>query len=103
MDSSNYNALELRFERRYSSGLGLLSSYTYSKTIDYGGEQLIGDLSLRDARNIKAERGPTVSPMEIFPAASAAWMPGSINPRSQRPLNTISATPAEIFSLVPER
>lgn len=57
MDSSNYNALELRFERRYSSGLGLLSSYTFSKTIDYGGEQLIGDLSLRDARNVKAERG----------------------------------------------
>lgn len=57
MDSSSYNALELRFERRYASGLGLLSAYTFSRSLDYGGEQLIGDLSLRDARNVKAERG----------------------------------------------
>ena len=57
MDSSHYDALELRFQRRYSAGLGLLSAYTFSKTVDYGGEQLIGDLSLRDARNVKAEHG----------------------------------------------
>ena len=57
MDSSHYDALELRFERRYSAGFGLLSAYTFSKTVDFGGEQLIGDLSLRDARNVKAEHG----------------------------------------------
>lgn len=73
MDSSNYNALELRFERRYSSGLGLLSSYTYSKTIDYGGEQLIGDLSLRDARNVKAERGLSAGDMRHRWVTSALY------------------------------
>lgn len=55
MDTSSYNALETRVERRYSRGLALLVSYTFSKTLDNGGEQLVGDLSLRDARNVKAE------------------------------------------------
>ena len=56
MDNSSFNALEARLEHRYSNGLALLASYTYSKTIDIGGESLIGDLSLRDARNVMAER-----------------------------------------------
>lgn len=55
MDDTSYNALELRAERRYSTGLSLLASYTYSKTLDIGGEQLIGDLNLRDVNNVKAE------------------------------------------------
>ena len=36
----------------------MLVSYTFSKAIDYGGEQLGGgDLLYRDVRNIRAERG----------------------------------------------
>ena len=54
--SSNYHALEMRAERRLSHGLQMLASYTYSKAIDIGGEQLDGDTTLRDARNIEAER-----------------------------------------------
>jgi hypothetical protein len=56
LDTSSYNALEARVEHRYSSGFSLLLSYTYSKTIDIGGESLINDLSLRNAQNVKAER-----------------------------------------------
>lgn len=56
LDTSNYHALELKVQRRYTSGLSLLASYTFSKTIDIGGETLVGDLSLRDARNVFAER-----------------------------------------------
>ncbi|HZQ53615.1 MAG TPA: carboxypeptidase regulatory-like domain-containing protein [Bryobacteraceae bacterium] len=56
MGTSNYNALETRLERRFANGFSLLASYTYSKSIDDGGEQLIGDLQLRDARNVKMER-----------------------------------------------
>ena len=56
LDNSSFNALEARVEHRYSKGLALLASYTYSKTLDRGGEQLVGDASIRDARNIKAER-----------------------------------------------
>ncbi len=56
MGDSNYNALETRLERRFANGFSVLVSYTYSKSIDDGGEQLIGDLQLRDARNVKMER-----------------------------------------------
>jgi hypothetical protein len=56
LDTSSYNALEARVEHRYTSGFSLLISYTYSKTLDIGGESLVGDLSLRNARNVKAER-----------------------------------------------
>jgi hypothetical protein len=54
--ASSYHALETRVERALSHGLQFLASYTYSKTIDTGGEQLDGDTTLRDARNIDAER-----------------------------------------------
>jgi hypothetical protein len=55
MGYSRYNALEARAERRYSNGLSLLASYTYSKSLDNGGEQLVGDLSLRDVNNVDQE------------------------------------------------
>jgi hypothetical protein len=55
MDDSSYNGLELRVERHYSAGFSLLASYTYSKTLDIGGEQLIGDLDLRNVYNVKLE------------------------------------------------
>ncbi len=55
MDDTSYNALELRVERRYANGFSVLGSYTFSKTLDIGGEQLIGDLNLRDVNNVKLE------------------------------------------------
>ena len=55
MGYSRYNALEARAERRYSNGLSLLVSYTFSKSLDNGGEQLIGDLSLRNVNNVDQE------------------------------------------------
>jgi Carboxypeptidase regulatory-like domain/TonB dependent receptor len=57
MGNSNYNALEMRLERRYANGFAVLASYTYSKSIDNGDSSLVGDLMLRDARNVKLERG----------------------------------------------
>ena len=59
MGTSNYNALEVRVQRRYANGFSLLSSYTYSKSIDTGDGSLVGDLLLRDARNVKLERALT--------------------------------------------
>jgi len=56
LDTTSYNALEARVEHRYARGFSLLASYTYSKTLDIGGESLVGDLSLRDATNVRAER-----------------------------------------------
>ncbi|MBI3471883.1 MAG: carboxypeptidase regulatory-like domain-containing protein [Candidatus Solibacter usitatus] len=55
---SNYQSLQTRLERRYRNGFALLTSYSYSKATDAGGEQLGGgDLQYRDTRNIFAERG----------------------------------------------
>ena len=34
--SSNYNALQMRLEKRFSRNYTLLASYTYSKTLDFG-------------------------------------------------------------------
>ena len=34
--SSNYNALQMRAQKRFSHNYTLLASYTYSKTLDYG-------------------------------------------------------------------
>lgn len=63
MGTSSYNALEVRVQRRYANGFSLLSSYTYSKSIDEGDSSLVGDLSLRDARNVKMERALATSDM----------------------------------------
>ena len=73
MDTWSDNALETRIEHRYSHGLSLLASYTYSKTIDIGGESLIGDLSLRAARNVMAERSLSSADMRHRFVASAVY------------------------------
>ncbi len=73
MDSSSYNALEARVEHRYAHGFSLLLSYTYSKTLDDGGEQLIGDLSLRDARNVKDEHALSLGDMRNRFVTSALY------------------------------
>ncbi len=59
MGNSNYNALEARIERRFANGFSMLASYTYSKSIDNGDSSLVGDVMLRDARNVKLERART--------------------------------------------
>jgi Carboxypeptidase regulatory-like domain/TonB dependent receptor len=55
--NSEYNALQLRVERRYANGFTILGSYTYAKSIDLTGGGLVGDLHLRDVTNVFAERG----------------------------------------------
>ncbi len=59
--NSNYHALQLRAEKRYSSGLQFTASYTWSKAIDFqsslnfSGENRPQDaFSLRDVRGLAA-------------------------------------------------
>jgi hypothetical protein len=61
---SNYHALLLRFERRFSSGLSWLSSYTFSKAItnapqfrNAGGANGSENSPPQDSYNLRAERG----------------------------------------------
>jgi hypothetical protein len=58
---ANYNGLQVKLEKRYSSGLQFISSYTYSKCIDNGPGTNVGEggTFAQDAtHNLQAARGP---------------------------------------------
>ncbi|MGH8248211.1 MAG: hypothetical protein ACREUU_17455, partial [Gammaproteobacteria bacterium] len=57
--NSNFNALQFRAERRFTRGLSLVSSYTWSKSIDDNAGISTGSDSsgnAQDARNLRTER-----------------------------------------------
>ncbi len=55
---SHYNALEMTFTHRWSSGLNLLASYTYSRFTDntVGTTSWLGQSPIRDNYNLAAEK-----------------------------------------------
>jgi Carboxypeptidase regulatory-like domain len=57
MGNSEYNSLQFRVQRRYSNGISLLASFTWSKSIDLGSGGLVGDLAVRNVLNVGWERG----------------------------------------------
>jgi Carboxypeptidase regulatory-like domain/TonB-dependent Receptor Plug Domain/TonB dependent receptor len=62
---SNYNALQIKVERRFSQGFYLLGSYTYSRSIDDASTTTQGDISNgnnsqpQNSFNLAADRGPS--------------------------------------------
>ena len=64
-EQSNYNALQVKVEHRFSSGFFLLGSYTYSRAIDNGSTTTQGDLANgsnsepQNSFDLQAERGPS--------------------------------------------
>jgi Carboxypeptidase regulatory-like domain/TonB dependent receptor len=58
---SNYNALEVSLEKRYSKGLALTVSYTFSKSLDYGASGLfsIEGFSVENPYNITRDYAPS--------------------------------------------
>jgi hypothetical protein len=57
--SSNYNSLQIKAERRFSSGLGFIAAYTFAKLID------VGQLGYRDPlvnRNLDRGLAPDNAP-----------------------------------------
>ena len=56
MGNSEYEALQVRVQRRYSNGMPLLVSYTWNKSIDLGSGNLIGDLAIRNVDDVGWER-----------------------------------------------
>jgi hypothetical protein len=59
--NSNYNALQLRFQRRLSSGLQALASYTWSHSIDNGSaaSNFVGSNEFVGTLGSRANRGPS--------------------------------------------
>jgi hypothetical protein len=56
--NSNYNALTAKVEKRFSKGLTFLSSFTWSKSIDNGNEDLLdGGQGAATPYNLSIERG----------------------------------------------
>ena len=51
-DSSTYNALEVSFRRRYSSGLAFQLTYTYSHAIDGGSGEIITGIPVASVTNL---------------------------------------------------
>ncbi len=62
---SNYNALQVKVEHRFSAGFFLLGSYTFSRSIDNGSTTTQGDFANgnnsepQDSFDLQAERGPS--------------------------------------------
>lgn len=58
--NGNYNALQASFQRHFTSGLGYLISYTWSKTLDEGGDGFFGVEGgvPQDPYNVRSSRGP---------------------------------------------
>lgn len=60
INSSNYNSLQVKYNKRYTHGLMALISYTYSKSLDYGGSAASGGGSAGNPQtvtNLKAGYG----------------------------------------------
>ena len=58
---SSYHSLQLKIERRFQSGLNLLASYVYSKSIDDATDFASADSSeqVLDSTNLARQRGPS--------------------------------------------
>jgi Carboxypeptidase regulatory-like domain/TonB dependent receptor len=53
---SNYNALQVKVEKRFSKGLTFLGSYTWSHCLDVNSDPY-GDVGIQDPYNIRADYG----------------------------------------------
>jgi hypothetical protein len=62
MNSSSYNGLATKVEKRFSSGLQFMAAYTFSKSLDYGGSAASGGGAVGNPQtvtNLHAGRGPS--------------------------------------------
>ena len=74
---SNYHALQVKFERRFSKGLYLLNSFTWSKAIDNASQVLEepgGNTGTpQNLYNIRADRGPGAYDQPFNNTTSFVW------------------------------
>ena len=73
---ANYHALQAKVEKRYSAGIYLLNSFTWSKTIDNASghlEAFNGDNSRVNFRNIPAEKGLGAYDQPFNNTTSVVW------------------------------
>jgi len=82
--TSDYHALQVKFERRLSDGLQALASYTYSRSIDIASTDTFANYLNTPGGGAyqNADRGD--SDFDIRHAFTAGWTYSVPSPRSQR-------------------
>ncbi len=75
---ANYNALQMKFERRFSDGLSFLNSFTWSKAMDNVGQALEDQgngnrSSPQNYYNLRAEKGPSGFDQRLNNTTSVVW------------------------------
>ena len=80
---STYHAGILKVQRRFSQGIQFLSSYTWSKSLDYGGSAASGGGQTggpQTVTNLNAGKGPSglrrAAPLRLQRRLRAAVRPG---------------------------
>jgi hypothetical protein len=68
-----YNALQAKYERRYSSGLSLTGAFTWSHTIDVGCSDLFVNCNIQNAYDLKAEEADSSIDIPIVFTGSAVY------------------------------
>jgi hypothetical protein len=81
--TSNYNGLQAKVEKRFTSGLYLLNSFTWSKSIDIaaqaqdgsGGCDNCGNFipSVQNVYNVQADRGLSANNRPLINVTSVVW------------------------------
>ena len=74
-NSSNYHSGQLKLTQRFHNGLQLLGSYTYGKSLDYGGSAASGAGAVGNPQtvtNLKAGYGP--SGFDVRHRAVVSWV-----------------------------
>ena len=88
--NANFHSIQTRLERRVARGLSLTASYVYSKSIDQGGNiSTSGSNSgtAQDARNLRAERGPSDYDVPHRLVVSMVWdVPAPVSNRALKAL-----------------
>lgn len=70
---ANYNALQVKLNKRFSGGLSILGSYTFSKTLDVE-TSTAGDY-VQDSNNIRADYGLSTINAKHRAVATVIWEP----------------------------
>lgn len=75
---SNYNGMSVKLERRFSNGLYLLNSFTWSKALGNSEQQLEvapgqAVANPQNIRNLAAERGPTSFDVKLINVTSVVY------------------------------
>jgi hypothetical protein len=87
--SSNYNSLQISFRQNYAHGVGVQSSYTYSKALGVNGAESEGNNGPRNPFNYRLDYGPLPYDLRQNWVTSFIWQPTNNLHLSNRFVNAV--------------